>query len=371
MTKKYQICSKCVLDTSDVNISFDKDGVCNHCHAYDENIDTHIISDKTTRDKRLKEIIEKIKRAGKGKKYDCIVGISGGVDSSYIAYLASEWNLRALLVHLDNGWDSELAVKNIENIVKKTDFDLETLVINWNEFRDLQRSFFMADVIDLEMLSDHAIAASVVKLTRKHRTGFLFDGSNYLTEATMPHDWSWRKTDATNIRGIHKIYGKLKLKTFPIMGLIKKKFYHHINAAESISILNYLDYSKPEAMEILKKEFDWKYYGGKHYESIFTRFYQGYILPVKFGVDKRRAHHSTLICSKQMTREEALEDLKQPPYPEHLQKEDFSLVCKKLQFSEDEMNAYMARPPKSHANYPTSEHVVVFFKKLMIKLNLY
>jgi N-acetyl sugar amidotransferase len=366
MSKRYQICTKCVMDNTDGKIVFNEDGVCNHCLGYDQE-KKNLISDPIQRDKALKTIIEKIKKTGKNKKYDCIVGISGGVDSSYVAYLAKQWDLKVLLVHLDNGWDSELAVKNIENIVKKTGFDLYTLVINWEEFKDLQRAFFKADVVDLELLSDHAIFASVYKLTREYSIKYLLSGENFETEAIMPTSWNWRKSDSTNIKAIHKIYGNVELKTFPFMGTIKKIFYQYAKVAQSIPVLNYLDYNKNNAIKILEDELDWKYYGGKHYESIFTRFYQGYILPKKFNIDKRRAHYSTLINSEQMTRGHALRDLKNEIYPVELQKEDFELVCKKLGFTHKELEQYISRSEKSHLEYGNDENL---YSKIL-QLNKY
>jgi N-acetyl sugar amidotransferase len=349
------------MDITDKKIIFDKNGVCNHCVEYNER-KKKLINNPIKRENTLKDIILKIKEAGKNKKYDCIVGISGGVDSSYVAYLAKQWNLRVLLVHLDNGWNSELAVKNVENIVKKTGFDLYTLVINWEEFKDLQRSFFKADVVDLELLSDHAIFATVYKLTREYGIKYLLSGENFATEAIMPRNWNWRKSDSTNIKAIHKLYGEVKLKTFPFMGTIKKTIYQYTGVAQSIPVLNYLDFNKEQSMKILEDELDWKYYGGKHYESIFTRFYQGYILPKKFNIDKRRAHHSTLINSGQMIRKDAIEDLKNEIYPISLQIEDFELVCKKLDFTKDELNEYMKRPQKQHLDYPSDEKIMNFLR---------
>ena len=364
MGRTYQICTKCVMDTSDSEIAFDKDGVCNHCHEYVKEKKIFIIDDKAVRDQKLKNIITEIKESSKSKKYDCIVGISGGVDSSYVAYLAKKWGLRTLLVHLDNGWNSELAVKNIENIVKKTEFDLYTLVINWNEFKDLQRSFFLADVIDLEMLSDHAIGASVVKLTRQYKINYLLSGQNFVTEAVMPRSWYWRKQDSINIKAIHKKFGSVKLKTFPFLGTIMKTFYQYTTVAKTIPVLDYLDYNKEDVMKTLEKELDWQYYGGKHYESLFTRFYQGFILPKKFGVDKRRAHLSTLINSEQTTREKAIIELENEVYPVKLQEEDFELACKKLSFSRDEMNDYIKRPERPHLNYSSDEYIYQFMRKV-------
>lgn len=359
--RKYQICSRCVMDTTDQNITFDENNVCNHCHDYEER-KTKLITDTAKRQQVLEEIIAHVKKAGQGKEYDCIIGVSGGVDSSYVAYLAKEWGLRGLLVHLDNGWNSELAVKNIENIVKYTSFDLYTLVIDWEEFKDLQQSFFQADVIDLEMLSDHAIFATVYRLARKYKVKYILSGENFETEAIMPMAWVWRKSDEVNIKAIHKKFGSKKLKTFPFMSTVTMLIYKYAGLAKSIPILNYLDYNKVAVMQIIQDKMHWKYYGGKHYESIFTRFYQGYILPVKFNVDKRKSHFSTLINSGQMAREAALEYLKEPTYPVNLQKEDYQLVCKKLSFTENQLDEYLKRKPIQHLQYPSDQKLFNFLR---------
>ncbi|MCG3714141.1 N-acetyl sugar amidotransferase [Arcobacter lacus] len=363
MSRKYQICTQCVMDTTDTEIVFDENGVCSHCHEYEKR-KKKFITDPLQREKALQGIIQKIKDAGKGKKYDCIVGISGGVDSSYVAYLAKHYELKALLVHLDNGWDSELAVKNIEKIVNYTGFDLFTLVVNWEEFKDLQQAFFKADVVDLELLSDHAISSTVYKLTRQYNINYLLSGENFETEAIMPRSWNWRKSDATNIKAIHKLFGKVKLKTFPFMSTLKKLFYDKTFTAQSINILDYIDYNKEKVMKILESEIGWKYYGGKHYESIFTRFYQGYILPKKFNIDKRKAHHSTLINSKQITREDAIDDLNNDIYPIRLQQEDFELVCKKLDFIQEELQEYIKRPAINHDFYKTDKYLIENIRKI-------
>lgn len=366
---EYQICTRCVMDTTDPNITFDENGVCNHCHDYEER-KKRLITDPVKRQQALEEIIAKVKKAGQGKEYDCIIGVSGGVDSSYVAYLAKDWGLRGLLVHLDNGWNSELAVKNIENIVEYTSFDLYTLVIDWEEFKDLQRSFFNADVIDLELLSDHAIFATVYRLTRKYKVKYLLSGENFETEAIMPSAWNWRKSDATNIKAIHKQFGSKKLKTFPFMSTVTKLIYQYAGLAKSIPVLNYMDYNKEAVMQIIQDKMNWKYYGGKHYESIFTRFYQGYILPEKFNVDKRKAHISTLINSGQMERDAALEHLKEPTYPVNLQKEDYELLCKKLSFTENELDKYLKRKPKKHLYYPSDEKIINILRAVYRSMRL-
>ena len=348
----YRVCAQCVMDTTDSNITFDESGVCNHCDDY-WNRKRSMLNHPTERKAALDKLVVKIKNAGANKQYDCIIGVSGGIDSSYVVYLAKELGLRGLLVHLDNGWNSELAVKNIENLVLYSGFDLYTVVIDWEEFKDLQRSFFKSDVIDLELLSDHAIFATVYKLAKQFGTKYLLSGENFETEAVMASSWNWRKSDKINIKAIHKRFGTRRLKTFPFMSTARKLFYNKIGVAISIPILNFVDYDKDTAIEVLENKVGWKYYGGKHFESIFTRFYQGYILPNKFSVDKRRAHLSTLINSGRISREDALRELSEPPYPLHLQEQDRALVCKKLNFSDAEFSEYMSRPEVPHDNYGT------------------
>lgn len=343
------------MDTSDPKIVFNKNGRCNHCLDYEKRKRNFIIPDSEKKKECLNKIVTKIKKAGQKKTYDCIIGVSGGVDSSYVAYLAKEFCLRALLVHLDNGWDSEVAVKNIENVIKSTGFDLYTHVIDWEEFCDLQRSFFKASVIDIEMLSDHAISAIISQAAKKYKVKYILSGQNFATECILPSSWVHRKSDLRNIKAIHKCFGTKKIKTFPMRGTFAYLWDKFWAAQEIIPLLDYVDYDKNQAMQILEREFSWRYYGGKHFESIFTRFYQGYILPKKFHIDKRRAHLSSLICTSQMTREQALIELEKEIYPRALQNEDKDLLCKKLRMSNKEFEMYMQRPPRSHYEFASDE----------------
>lgn len=355
---EYKQCTKCVMDTSAIEIIFDENGVCNFCQEFEQKKPKNYQNEEY-----FKEIINEIKISGKGKKYDCIIGVSGGVDSTYVAYLAKKQGLRGLLVHLDNGWNSELSVSNIEKIINYTGFDLYTLVLDWEEFKDMQRSFFEADVLDLELLSDHAIFATVFKLCKKYGVRYLLSGENYSTEAIMPTSWVWNKSDSKNIRNIHKKFGRKKIKTFPLMSIQSRYFYEIIGLAKSIPILNFIEYNKSVAMDTIQSEMGWKYYGGKHYESIFTRFYQGYILPVKFNIDKRKAHLSTLINNGEISREDAEDILKEPTYAKDLKQEDFKLVCKKLEMSEKDMNNYLQRPEIKHIAYSQKSLVYKALRK--------
>jgi N-acetyl sugar amidotransferase len=340
---------------ADPNITFDENGVCNYYYEYFEKEKKHVKKGKEG-EKYFQNIIKLIKKDGKNKPYDCILGLSGGVDSSYMAYLAKKVGLRPLVVHFDNGWNSELAVKNIENIISKLDFDLHTLVVDWEEFKDLQRAYLLASVIDIEVITDHAIRATLFKLAANHKINYFLSGYNVVTEAILPSAWVYNKSDAVNIIDIHKHFGKVPLKTFPLLTPFKKRYYTVGLKIKSVPLLNYVDYNKEKVKEILKKELDWKDYGGKHYESVFTRFYQGYILPEKFKVDKRKAHLSTLICSGQITKEEALEDLRKPIYDEALLKQDFEFVLKKLDFTKEAFDKIMQIPPVPHTKFKTETY---------------
>lgn len=347
----YQQCIKTVMDNiADPNITFDEQGVCNYYYEYFEKEKKHVKKGVEGIDFYNKKIVQ-IKKDGQHKKYDCIVGLSGGVDSSYLAYLAKKEGLRPLIVHFDNGWNSELAVKNIENIVSILGFDLFTYVINWEEFRDLQIAYLKASVIDIEAITDHAIVATLYKLAAKHNINYFISGYNIVTEAILPNAWVFSKQDSENIKDIHQKFGTIPLKTFPFLTMSKKRYYSIASKVESVTLLNYIDYNKDKVKELLKKELNWKDYGGKHYESVWTRFYQGYILPEKFKVDKRKAHLSTLICSGQLTRNQALEELQHPIYDADQLNIDIDFVLKKLGLSAIEFEQIMKIPPRPHTDF--------------------
>lgn len=356
MSKEYRICSKCVMDTTDQGISFDENGICNHCKGYAK-VALQNLLPKEAASTALAGIVDKIKRDGSKNDYDCIIGLSGGIDSSYLALQAKKLGLRPLAVHFDNGWNSEVSVKNIENIVKKLGFDLHTYVIDWGEFKDLQRSFFKASVVDIEVLTDNAIFTSLYQIARKYKIKYSLEGHNVVTETIMGEGWNYWKFDLKNIKAIQKQFGTLKLKSFPTMGPWKRLFYQLNKVIEPVFLLNYLNYNKNEAMQTLQKELDWKYYGGKHHESVFTKFYQAYVLPTKFNIDKRRAHLSNLICSGQLSRAEALAELEKELYPKAELARDKEYVTKKLCFTLEEFDEIMRQSPKSHLDYPSDWHM--------------
>lgn len=361
----YKQCTNCILDSDDdAFITFNEQGVCNHCQHYKEE-ESRNSHNSTALQKQLQDHIDKIKRVGAGKPYDCILGISGGVDSTYLALKAKEFGLRPLLVHFDNGWNSELAVKNIENIVTKLGFDLHTVVIDWEEFRDLQLAFLRASVIDIELITDHAILASLYKLAIQHQIKFILSGVNFVTESILPSAWIHDKRDHVHIRALNKLFGTRELKKFPLLNsmlLIRAAWL----GVQSVALLNYMPYVKKEVKMIIIDQLQWRDYGGKHYESIFTRFYQSYILVKKFGVDKRKAHLSNLICSGQMTRTEALNEIKTPSYPPDLQRQDLTFVLKKFGLTEAEFDEIMKLPVKKHTDYPVNEGIYDRYKILML-----
>jgi N-acetyl sugar amidotransferase len=353
----YRQCTVTIMDNiADPDISFDKDGVCNYYYEYQKAQQENVFAGDEGK-KKLDELVNKIKEAGKGVPYDCLIGLSGGVDSTYVAYLVKELGLRPLAVHLDNGWNSELAVKNIENIISRLNIDLYTLVVNWEEFKDIQLSYLKASVVDIEVVSDHAIFATMYKLAKEKKISYIISGTNVVTEHIMPPGWLYKKMDFANLKDIHSRYGKRKLKTYPTFDFKKYVYYSAVLRLTPISILNYVPYNKQEVKELIKNKLGWRDYGGKHYESIFTKFYQAYILPEKFKIDKRKAHLSTLICSGQMTREEALKELEHSLYPETDLKQDKEYVLKKLGLDEAAFTAIMQAPIHKHEDFKTDTHL--------------
>ncbi len=356
MEGNYRVCTRCLMDTSDPDIQFDEQGVCNHCHDYERLVGQRVMKGETGL-RHLENLIARIKRQGRGKPYDCIMGVSGGVDSTYVAYVAKkQFGLRPLAIHMDNGWDSELAVKNIEEALKRLDIDLYTNVLNWEEFKDLQLAFLKAATPDSEIPSDHAIWAVIGDMADKLKIRYILSGFNVRTETHLPRAWSQGHFDWRYIHSVHAQFGKGKLNTFPHQGLIK--YYRRLFMLRRVDILNYLDYNKQEAMQLLQRELGWKYYGGKHHESIYTRFYQGYILPARFGYDKRRSHLSSQICSGEITRERALGELEKPAYAPSTQEEDREYVAKKLGITDSEFEAIMKLPRRSFWDYPSYARVI-------------
>ncbi len=289
-----------------------------------------------------------------------------GVDSTYLAYLAKQYGLRALLVHCDNGWNSELSVKNIENICEKTGFDLYTLVLDWEEIKDIQLSFFKAGVVDLELPYDYALILTAHKAALKFGINYVLTGHNVVTEGTyLPKSWRHDKMDIVNIKAIHKKFGKVPFKTFPYFSFIRQRLVD--KKLKYLYLLNYTDYDKKKIKELITEKLGWRDYGGKHYENIFTRFYQGYILKEKFGYDKRQFHLSVLVQAGQISREEALKEYALPAYDAKQLAEDKEYVIKKFGFTEKSFDDYMRAPIKKHSDYPTlQKYWEMYFKAVKV-----
>ncbi len=353
--KEYKQCIKCVLGTNDdIDINFNYAGICNHCIGYQE-LASQILLPPEIAKARLEQIVDKIKSDGKGKKYDTMLGVSGGVDSTYLAYLSKQMGLRVLLFHFDNGWNSELAVMNIENLSKKLGFDLYTYVVDWEEFRDVQLAYLEAGVIDIEAITDHSAIHATKIIADKLKIKNVIGGFNIVTEAILPSSWVFNKRDWRNLKDIHATHGKLKLKSFPISSAWQDFYFNKIKNFQFYCLLDYIDYNKEEVKNVISKELGWQDYGGKHYESVWTRFYQGYILLRRFNIDKRKAHLSNLINSNQITKTKAIEELKTPNYNPEVLKNDYDFVLKKLQLSKEQFENYMDKPIKKHIEY---DHII-------------
>jgi len=369
MERPYQICTKTVMDTiGDPDITFDADGVCNYYYEFKAKLKVRVPEPEEAKIK-LADIVEKMKAGGKGKPYDCIIGVSGGVDSTYTAWLVKQLGLRPLAVHLDNGWNSELAVKNIENILNKLGIDLYTEVLDWEVFKDLQLSFLKASTPDGEIPTDHAILSILYQIADKYGIKYIISGMNFRNEGMLPPSWGRGYLDWKYIQSVQKKFGKVRLNGFPHLTIFKFLYYNLFKGIRSISFLNYIDFNKEAAMKIIQDELGWKYYGGKHYESIYTRFYQAYILPNKFKIDKRKAHLTCLMISTgEVSREQALEALKLPPADPKLMEDDKEYVIKKLGISKENFDEIMTAPVKNILDYPNHHVLEMKFRRLLLKL---
>ena len=348
-------CNKCILDThDDPEIQFDNEGICNYCRTYEAKYDHNWPSQEELAQK-LKNQIQEIKNQGKNKKHDSILGVSGGVDSTYFAMKAKEWGLNPLLIHYDNGWNTELAVQNINAIVENTGFKLFTYVVDWEEFKDLQLSYIRAGVLDWEIPTDHGFNACLYDQSYNLGINAILTGHNYQTESILPKTMRWNKLDTANLHDIQNKFGSKKLKSFPTLNFWKYNFYGIMMDYKRYNLLELIDYDKGLAKKEIMANMGWKDYGGKHYESFFTKFYQGYVLCEKFGYDKRKAHLSNLICSHQITKEQALEELAKPSYAPEKLEEDIEYFIKKMNLTRQEFNDIMAAPVVPHTHYKSYE----------------
>jgi N-acetyl sugar amidotransferase len=361
----HQECRRCIMDTSDPWITFNEDGLCNHCQTYDAYMSR--AGPPEDRHRKLEKMVDNLKARGRRKDYDCIMGLSGGVDSSYLAWFAvKKLGLRPLVVHVDAGWNSELAVNNIQNIVQRLNLDMHTLVIDWPEIRNLQRAFFLSGVANLDVPQDHAFIASLYSEARKYGIKDILSGGNMQTESILPIAWGYDASDAVSIKAIHRKFGTVKLKNYPTVSNFQRLFYYRfVVGLKKHTPLNFIDYNKDEAKALLMRELGWRDYGGKHYESLFTKFFQAHYLPRKFGYDKRLAHYSSLIVSGQMTRDQAQDEMQKPLYDLRELEEDRAFWIKKLGVSEAEYAMVMNEKPRSYSEFRNSENLRAMLQMIL------
>lgn len=366
--EEHKICSRCVMDITDPMIRFDEKGVCNYCKLHDRLEQQYPLNELGK--KKLNDIIRDIKLKGKSRRYDCIIGVSGGTDSTFQLYLARKYNLRPLVVHLDNFWDSDIAKENMKNALDKLGYDSETHIVDWNEFKDIQIAFLKASTPDSEIPTDAAIKAILYKVAAKHKIKYVIIGHSFRTEGKVPVMWSYG--DPRYIKAVQKLFGEIKIRNFPYLSFGKRLYYRFINRIRQFRILYYIPYDKKKVRVLLKKEFNWQDYGGHHYESIYTRFIQGYVLPNKFNIDKRKREFSALIRSSQMSRDEALQKLKnETPLSAEQVDKDKNLVLKKFGLTNEDFEKIMNEKPKTFLNYPNNFKVICRFPwlfKLFFKL---
>ena len=355
--RPYQICTRCVMDTSDPEITFDDRGQCNYCQRFDRELRQEWFPDEEGA-KRLGALVADIKKECANQEYDCIVGLSGGSDSSYAALVARrQLGLRVLAVHVDAGWNSELAVANIENIVKRLDIDLHTHVVDWDEMRDLQLAFMRSGVANQDVPQDHAFFAALYAFAAKSGIRWVLSGGNIATESVLPPAWGYNAMDLRHLRSIHRAFGKRKLRTYPTCSFFQYYVgYPYIHRMRVLRPLNFMPYVREDAQAMLERDLGYRYYGTKHGESRFTKFFQNYWLVERFGFDKRRAHVASLVLSGQMSREDALASLTVPAYRNASElAEDKAFVAKKLGISAQEFEDILAAPLKTYRDYDSNE----------------
>lgn len=372
MSKQYQVCTRCVMDTTDSNITFNDEGVCDHCLTFDSKIKPNWHTGEQGSE-ALEKVVDNIKKAGKGKEFDCIIGMSGGIDSSYLVYLAKEkLGLRPLVFHVDAGWNSEQAVSNIEQIVDRLGLDLYTEVIDWEEMRDLQLSFFKSGVSHIDTPQDHAFFAAMYKFAAKYKVKHILTGGNYSTECIRnPLEWMYYQSDSRQIKDIHRQFGEKPLKNFQLTNVLWHKVYlPYIKGIKVYRPLDFLDYHKENATQFLVDNYGYQRYAQKHFESRFTRFYEGYWLPEKFGYDTRKVQYSSLILTGQMTREEAIEKLKTPAYDPETINDDLEYIANKLRISVEELKGYLNAPNKTYRDYKNQQSIYDAGAKVMRALGM-
>ena len=364
---KLQICTNCVMDTTDSKIVFDDKGVCDHCNDFYDNVKPNWHTDAKGRNE-IEAIVEKIKKDGKGRDFDCIMGMSGGADSSYLLHMAvKEFGLRPLVFHVDGGWNSDTAVHNINVMIDKLGLDLFTEVINWEEMKDFQLTFLKSGLPNIDIPQDHAFVATLYDFAAKYNIKYIVNGGNISTECVRnPLEWIYYGTDMALIKDLRKQFSQNPMKTYPFSSVLRHKFYlRYIKKVQVVKPLNYFPYIKTDAVKFLEDEYNWKAPEQKHFESRFTKFYEGYWLPKKFGYDTRKVQLSSLILTEQMSRNEALEILKTPSINDEDAVHDFEYVATKLGITVEELNAYFNQPNKSHRDYKNQESLFDFGAKIL------
>lgn len=368
----YQICNNCVMDSSDPNIRLDNSGICDRCNEYYNTI-LPSWNKGLGKEKELNEIIDRIKKEGRGKEYDCILGFSGGFDSSYMLHLVvKELGLRPLVFHVDAGWNTNIATENIQKMVQKLNLDLKIETVNWEEMKDFQLAFFKSGVPHLDIPQDHAFVAVLDNYAEKYNIRYILNGGNISTEVIVnPNSWSYWGTDLVHIQDIIAKFGRLSLDTYPFTSVLRRKIYMpYFKKVKLVKLLNYVPYIKKDAEALLSEKYDWTPYPQKHFESIITKFIEGYWLPKRFGFDVRKPQFSSLILTEQMRRDEALEKLKSSPLSENEAKNLFTQVSKMLEVSEDELESYLKMPLKTYKDYKHQDYLFDFGAKIMYWLKL-
>jgi len=353
VNRPFQICTNCVMDTTDAKIVFDEKGVCDHCNTFYREILPNWHTDERGQ-QELDRLVSAIKREGANKDFDCIIGMSGGIDSSYLTYIAKEkLGLQPLVFHVDAGWNSQIALNNIEKLIDGLELELYTEIIDWEEMRDLQLAFFKSGVPHIDTPQDHAFFATMYKFAEKYKIKYILTGANYSTECVRnPIDWMYYQSDSIQLKDIHRKFGTRPVVKFPMTTILRHKVYlRYLKGIQIVTPLNYIPYRKAGAMAMLTEKFGWQSYPQKHFESMFTKFYEGYWLYRKFGYDTRKVQYSSLILTGQMTRAEAVNLLSKPPYDESTIAQEMEYVANKLGVTTEELQGYMAIPNRTYRDY--------------------
>ena len=355
-------CSRCILDTTVKDIWFDDSGECKYCKIHDELEKIHPLGPGLKIE--LDQMVDKIKRAGKNKKYDCIAGVSGGRDSTYTLLIAKKLGLRPLAVHFDNGWNTDISVRNIKNACNKLDVDLFTVVADWEEFKDLQVSFLKSSTPDADIPTDYAIFSVLYDVANKEGVKYILNGHSFRTEGTSPISWTYM--DPLYVKDVHKKFGKIrKIKSFPHMSVVKLQYYIWVKGIREFRLMEFIDYNKKKVDVVLKNDLDWEYYGGHHHENHYTKFFQSYYLPQKFNIDKRKTELSALVRSGQIQRDVAKKEIESSPY--HFEQKTVDYAINKLGISQTEWDKIMKKPIKSHNEYKT---LLPFIRSMKVPIKL-